>query len=116
MRHGRHMPLRQTEAVSSHFFFALVRLAPFFALAAFLLPVVLGLVGTLLPAFGWLPRLGRHELFAGSLSQGLHPSLVFRCPASKLGFRLERKLRCPWPCPRLRRLHLAESPVWISGA
>ena len=58
MRHGRHLQAQQTEAVSSHFFFALVRLAPFVALAAFLLPVVLGLAGTLLPAFGWLPALG----------------------------------------------------------
>ena len=35
-----------------------LRLAPALTLAAFVLPIAAGLVGTLLPAFGWLPALG----------------------------------------------------------
>ncbi len=40
----------------------LLRLAPAATLAAFLLPIGAGLVGTLLPAFGWLPALGGQGL------------------------------------------------------
>ena len=40
----------------------LLRLAPALTLAVFLLPVAAGLVGTLLPAFGWLPALGGDRL------------------------------------------------------
>ena len=36
--------------------------APWLTIALFLLPVVAGLVGTLLPAFGFLPAIGGHEL------------------------------------------------------
>jgi len=46
-------------------------LAPALTLAAFLLPVVAGVAGTLLPAFGWLPALGGHTL-------GLEPWLELR--------------------------------------
>jgi putative thiamine transport system permease protein len=38
-----------------------LRLAPALTLAAFVLPIVAGLAGTLLPAFGWLPALGGRE-------------------------------------------------------
>lgn len=41
---------------------ALLRLAPAATLAVFLLPIAAGLVGTLLPAFGWLPALGTDTL------------------------------------------------------
>jgi putative thiamine transport system permease protein len=41
---------------------ALLRLAPGLTLAAFLAPIGAGLVGTLLPAFGWLPALGGDSL------------------------------------------------------
>jgi putative thiamine transport system permease protein len=37
-------------------------LAPWLTIALFMLPVVAGLVGTLLPAFGYLPAIGGHEL------------------------------------------------------
>ena len=40
----------------------LLRAAPALTLAAFLLPIAAGLVGTLLPAFGWLPALGSERL------------------------------------------------------
>lgn len=40
----------------------LLRLAPAVTLAVFLLPIVAGLAGTLLPAFGWLPALGGDAL------------------------------------------------------
>jgi putative thiamine transport system permease protein len=43
-----------------------LRLAPALTLAAFALPIVAGLAGTLLPAFGWLPALGGHELGASA--------------------------------------------------
>lgn len=36
--------------------------APWLTIALFMLPVVAGLVGTLLPAFGYLPAIGGHEL------------------------------------------------------
>ena len=39
-----------------------LRLAPVLTLLAFVLPIVAGLAGTLLPAFGWLPALGGHSL------------------------------------------------------
>ena len=35
--------------------------APAFTLAVFLLPIAAGLVGTLLPAFGYLPAIGGDE-------------------------------------------------------
>lgn len=40
----------------------LLRLAPALTLALFLAPIGTGLVGTLLPAFGYLPALGSHAL------------------------------------------------------
>ncbi|MCW5634606.1 MAG: ABC transporter permease subunit [Rubrivivax sp.] len=40
---------------------ALLRAAPALTLAAFGLPIVAGLAGTALPAFGWLPSIGGHE-------------------------------------------------------
>ena len=43
-----------------------LRLAPALTLAAFVLPIVAGLAGTLLPAFGWLPALGGRELGANA--------------------------------------------------
>src|SRR6187200_2967642 len=39
-----------------------LRAAPLVTVAVFLLPVVAGLAGTLLPAFGYLPAIGGHEL------------------------------------------------------
>ena len=39
-----------------------IALAPWLTIGLFLLPVVAGLVGTLLPAFGYLPAIGGHEL------------------------------------------------------
>lgn len=52
--------------------FALARLSPYFAILLLTLPVLAGLAGTLLPAFGYLPALGEdtfslkplHRLFA----------------------------------------------------
>ena len=38
------------------------RYAPALTLAVFLLPIAAGLVGTLLPAFGYLPAIGGHDL------------------------------------------------------
>jgi putative thiamine transport system permease protein len=43
-----------------------LRLAPALTLAAFVLPIVAGLAGTLLPAFGWLPALGGREFGASA--------------------------------------------------
>ena len=36
--------------------------APWLTIALFLLPVAAGLIGTLLPAFGYLPAIGGHGL------------------------------------------------------
>ncbi|MBL8325341.1 MAG: ABC transporter permease subunit [Rubrivivax sp.] len=41
---------------------ALLRWAPTLTLAAFALPIAAGLAGTALPAFGWLPSIGGHDL------------------------------------------------------
>ncbi|MBL8341135.1 MAG: ABC transporter permease subunit [Rubrivivax sp.] len=41
---------------------ALLRWAPALTLAAFALPIAAGLAGTALPAFGWLPSIGGHDL------------------------------------------------------
>ena len=41
---------------------SLLRLAPVLTVAAFALPIACGLVGTLLPAFGYLPALGGYQL------------------------------------------------------
>lgn len=64
--------MRATEPVAPDVTARLARLAPPFTLAILLLPLSFGLLGTLLPAFGYLPALGgdrptvRHfaELFA----------------------------------------------------
>ncbi len=40
----------------------LLRWAPRLTLAVFLLPIVAGFVGTLLPAFGWLPAIGERSI------------------------------------------------------
>src|SRR5258706_15874038 len=39
----------------------MLRAAPAFTLAVFLLPIAAGLIGTALPAFGWLPAIGGAE-------------------------------------------------------
>jgi putative thiamine transport system permease protein len=39
----------------------MLRAAPALTLAVFLLPICAGLIGTALPAFGWLPAIGGHE-------------------------------------------------------
>ncbi len=59
----------------------MLRLAPAATLLAFLGPIVAGLLGTALPAFGWFPALGGHEfgldVFARLFAQaGLGTSLA----------------------------------------
>lgn len=53
-----------------------LRMAPALTLAAFVLPIVAGLAGTLLPAFGWLPALGGQALGFGAW-QALHQAPGF---------------------------------------
>lgn len=53
-----------------------LRWAPWLTLAAFVLPIVAGLAGTLLPAFGWLPALG-HETLGLSAWQALQEAPGF---------------------------------------
>jgi len=43
------------------FFNLLVKLSPALLLAILILPVLAGLLGVILPAFGWLPALGKNE-------------------------------------------------------
>ena len=59
-----------------------LRFAPALTLAAFLLPIVAGLAGTLLPAFGYLPSIGGKDL-------GLHAwSALFAFPGFATSLQL----------------------------
>jgi putative thiamine transport system permease protein len=77
--------------------FALLRLAPAATLALFLLPVGAGVIGTLLPAFGYLPALGgtglsldpwRDLLAAPGLGGALRLSLTSGLLSTALSFLL----------------------------
>ena len=90
-------------------FLALVRIAPVVVLAGFLLPVLLGLAGTVFPAFGWLPALGhRNFSFAPFHIVFAHPSFLGALRASLVS-GVNRKLSCPRSCPRLCRLLLGKA-------
>ena len=99
----------------------LLRYAPAATVAAFLLPVAAGLVGTLLPAFGYLPAIGGHALsldpwrhllaypgFASSLRVTVVVGVATPLLAVVLAFGL-----CAWAHDRpwWRRLSAAVTPI-----
>lgn len=95
--------------------------APWLTTAVFLLPVVAGLVGTLLPAFGVLPALGRSELSLApwrelaaqpGLATSLRITLVTGFTAALLSFALALSF-CAWAWrrPWARRIGQWLAPV-----
>ena len=104
-------------------FLAGIRLAPFVALTLFLLPVGLGLLGTLLPAFGWLPALGGREFsFAPFAVLFSHPSFLGAVRTSLISglsasfFALALALAfaaCAWQS-RLFRLAVSATPAFLA--
>ena len=98
-----------------------LRAAPLVTVAVFLLPVVAGLAGTLLPAFGYLPAIGGHELslapwrdlvatpgFATSLAITLLTGIVTPMVAAAIAFCF-----CAWAHgrPWMRRASAAVTPI-----
>ena len=104
-------------------FLALVRIAPVVVLAGFLLPVLLGLAGTIFPAFGWLPALGHrnfsfapfHIVFAHpSFLGALRASLVSGLTASFLALALALAFAaCSWQS-RWFRLAVRTTPAFLA--
>ena len=106
----------------------ILRLAPAFTVAVFLLPIVAGLVGTLLPAFGYLPAIGGERfglegwrklfgypgfatsftvtLFTGVIASVLAALLAFGFCASTHGLRWTRRAG-EWLAPILATPHSA---------
>jgi len=55
--------------VANTLFTRLVRNSPYFLIALLVIPVLGGLLGVLLPAFGWLPALGANEINLSGFNQ-----------------------------------------------
>lgn len=98
-----------------------LRAAPVVTVAAFLAPIVAGLAGTLLPAFGWLPALGGNALslapwrelaalpgFATSLAITLFTGIATPIAAVAIAFGF-----CAWAHERawMRRASAVVAPI-----
>jgi len=62
--------------VANTLFTRLVRNSPYFLIALLVIPVLGGLLGVLLPAFGWLPALGANEINLSGFNQLLQIILI----------------------------------------
>lgn len=99
----------------------MLRLAPPLTLALFLVPIGAGLIGTLLPAFGYLPALGRSSLSLAAWREllatpGLATTLVLTLSAGMAATGAAVALACGFCAlaqerPLFRRLELAITPL-----